>query len=51
MLLDFNVLHPVIFTGEERSLTMVFMGGQASRFVASKSEHDGSQKLTLGRLT
>ena len=50
MLSDFNILTPCFFKGEERSLTTVFVGGQASRFIASKSEHDGSQKLTVGRL-
>lgn len=50
MLSDFHVLHLMIFMREERSLTTVYVGGQVSRFAANKSENDGSQKLTLGRL-
>ena len=42
MLSDLHILHPVIFKGEECSLTTVYVGGQASRFVASKSEHSGN---------
>ena len=38
----------MIFMGEERSLTMVFMGGQVSRFVAIKSEHNGNLSWHLG---